>query len=227
MYRRAFWFEGKILELGSPRMDLLLREDEVKKLRTKASLNIEFSTKIALYAPTYRDTVDVSVYMMDYERLRENLIHKFGGNWCIIVRLHPLIANISQKLTLSEHVIDGSAYKDMYELMQASDILLTDYSNTMFEFAMMKRPVFLFAKDLVDYQCERGFYFDYASLPFAIADTEEKLYQDIMEYDDLYEAKRVEDFLDTTGVKEDGKAAKRVVDCIAKYSSSGKCDQPT
>jgi CDP-glycerol glycerophosphotransferase len=216
MYRRAFWFEGKIAEYGSPRMDLLLQEDNVKKRKTKTALNIPFFTRVAIYAPTYRDSKDVSVYQMNYEKLRESLTEKFGGKWCILVRLHPLIANISQKLTFSENVIDASRYKDMYELMQASDILITDYSNTMFEFALMKRPVFLFAKDLVTYQSERGFYFDYSILPFPIASTEQKLIQDIFDYAPLEEGKRVGEFLRTTGVKEDGNASKRVADHIIK-----------
>ncbi len=216
MYRRAFWFEGNIKEYGSPRMDLLLQQDNVKKRKTKTSLNIPFFTQIALYAPTYRDSDDVSVYQMNYEKLKASLSEKFGGKWCILVRLHPLIANISQKLTFSDDVIDASKYKDMYELMQASDVLITDYSNTMFEFAMMKRPVFLFAKDLLTYQSERGFYFDYASLPFPIASTEKKLLQDILDYDTAAEGKRMNEFLRTTGVKEEGNASKQVVDHINK-----------
>lgn len=216
MYRRAFWFQGKIEEFGTPRMDFLLQEDTIKKRNTKTSLSIPLFTKIALYAPTYRDSSDISVYQMDYEKLADTLVQKFGGKWCVIVRLHPLIANISHKLAFSKNVIDASSYRDMYELMQASDVLITDYSNTMFEFAMLKRPVFLFAKDLSTYQSERGFYFDYESLPFPIAAKEDKLFQDINDYDALYEGKRVAKFLEATGVKEDGTAAKKVVDCIIR-----------
>lgn len=226
MYRRAFWFEGKILELGSPRMDFLLKDDSVKKRKTKTSLNIPYFTKIALYAPTYRDNSDISVYQMDFEKLRETLINKFGGKWCIIVRLHPLIATISQKLTFSTNVIDATSYRDMYELMHASDALITDYSNTMFEFAMMKRPVFLFAKDLSTYQSERGFYFDYATLPFPIASKEASLLQDIMEFDSEYENNRFIDFLGAIGVKEEGTAAKKVVDVIEQRMGGGKSTTP-
>ncbi|MDD5936974.1 MAG: CDP-glycerol glycerophosphotransferase family protein [Clostridiales bacterium] len=216
MYRRAFFYEGAIKELGTPRMDLLLSVDEDKKHSTKAELHIPEDKKIALYAPTYRDTDDVSVYQMDYESLRQGFMRKFGGEWCIVIRLHPLVHNQSHELKLSENVIDASSYRDMYELMQASDVLITDYSNTMFEFAMTQKPVFLYAKDLITYQDERGFNFNYMSLPFAIATQEDQLEADIAAYDENVENSRVSGFFDSIGMKEDGMASKRVVDEIEK-----------
>lgn len=223
MYRRAFFYEGRIEQLGTPRMDILFNADNRKKRKTKTALGLSFFTKIALYAPTYRDSKDISVYQMDYEQLRQTLIQKFGGEWCIVVRLHPLVHNQSNDLKFTEHVINATNYRDMYELMQASDVLITDYSNTMFEFAMVKRPVFLYAKDLCSYRNERGFYFDYTSLPFTIATCEEQLRDDIRDYDEVKEQRRVDEFFIMNGVTEDGHASERVVDEIEKILSKRAC----
>ncbi len=216
MYRRAFFYKGRIEELGTPRLDILFHADNQKIRKTKSALGIPFFNKIALYAPTYRDGKDTSVYQMDFEQLRQTLIQRFGGEWCIVVRLHPLIHNQSSELKFTEHVIDATTYRDMYELMQASDVLITDYSNTMFEFSMVKRPVFLYAKDLHSYQNERGFYFDYMSLPFVIATFEEQLRDEIRNYEEVKEQRRVDKFLTVNGVIEDGHASERVVNAIEK-----------
>lgn len=220
MYRRAFFYEGRIEELGTPRMDILFRADNEKKRKTKTALGIPFFTKIALYAPTYRDSKDTSVYQMEYEQIRQTLKQKFGGEWCIVVRLHPLVHSQSSDLKFTENVIDATTYRDMYELMQASDVLITDYSNTMFEFAMIHRPVFLYAKDLCSYRNERGFYFDYTSLPFAVATCEEQLIEGIKNYDEIKEKRRVDEFLTWNGVTEDGHASERVVNEIEKLAFS-------
>lgn len=216
MYRRAFFFKGKILELGTPRMDLLLSNDYEKKKRIKAELGVKADIKLALYAPTYRDSDDVSIYQMDYERLVDKLQQRFGGEFRLIVRLHPLVQVQSHDLSFSKNVIDGNNYRDIYELMFASDVLITDYSNTMFEFSAVKQPVFLYAKDLVTYQNERGFYFDYMSLPYSITTSQEQLEDEIMAYDEVVEQTKVQEFFQTIGLKETGHASSDVADLIEK-----------
>ncbi len=220
MYRRAFFYEGEIVELGTPRMDLLLSEDRKKKERIKAKLGVKPETKLALYAPTYRDTEDASIYQMDYEHLTHILQQRFGGEFKLIVRLHPLVQAQSSGLAFSEHVIDGNKSRDIYELMFASDVLITDFSNTMFEFSFARRPVFLYAKDLSTYQSERGFYFDYNSLPYVIATSQEQLEEEIMGYEEEKEQAKVFEFFKAIGLKETGHASIDVADLIEKLVDS-------
>lgn len=213
MYRRAFWFHGEIAEWGSPRMDLLLSVNENRKNRIKSNLGIDKAKKIVLYAPTYRNSEDTSVYELNYDTLCMELSNRFGGEFIVIERLHPLVREQSTYLKRQGECIDASSYKDMYELMLISDVLITDYSNTMFEFALMNRPVFLYAKDYRNYNQERGFYFDFPTLPFSIAYTEEELKEKIRCYKDS-EQERVRQFLEVLEVKETGTASIKVADRI-------------
>lgn len=231
MYRRAFWYTGKILECGSPRMDYLLAKEgndidqtdvvkaasyETAAISIKKKLGIPENHKIAIYAPTYRSEGDLSVYEIDYKKLRTSLMEQTKKEWSVLVRLHPLAAKQSSGLSFGEHVYDMSSYKDLYELMKASDLLITDYSNIMFEFAIMGRPVILYAKDLEEYKSDRGFYFEYEKLPFPIAKTMEELSDTIACFDAAAEAIRVQAFLATAGVCETGHACKSVCDEIIK-----------
>ena len=211
MYRRAFWYQGEVAEWGSPRMDVLLKDDPQRKQKIKSNLGISKEQKVVLYAPTYRNTGDISVYELNYEKLCDALSKRFGGQFIAIERLHPLVREQSTMLKKQTKRIDASSYKDMYELMLIAEVLITDYSNTMFEFALRNQPVFLYAKDYSNYDRERGFYFDYATLPFPIAYQEDGLIQSIEEYqeDKLTEAKN---FLQELEVKETGQASRFVAD---------------
>ncbi len=214
LYRRAFWFSGEIAEWGSPRMDLLLSINKEKlKNHIKSSLGIEKTKKLVLYAPTYRSSEDLSVYRLDYDVLCMELSKRFGGEFAAIERLHPLVREQSARLKKQERYIDASTYKDMYELMMISDVLITDYSNTMFEFALMNRPVFLYAKDYRNYNTERGFYFDFPALPFPIAYKQSELIEKIRSYKDS-ERDRARLFLEELEVKETGTASIKVADRI-------------
>ena len=62
---------------------------------------------------------------------------------------------------LAGFAIDVSDHPDINELLLVSDVLVTDYSSVIYEFALLGRPMVFFAPDLEAYERERGFYFDY------------------------------------------------------------------
>ena len=214
MYRRAFFYEGEIIECGTPRNDAFIKGNLEKAASVKRSLSIGLETKIVLYAPTYRDGSEVSAYQFDFEQVRKAMEARFGGEFVMIVRMHPLVSALGDVLEYGDKILNGSHYPDMYELMLASDVLITDYSNTMFEFSMMKRPVFLYASDFTMYKKERGFYFDYYTLPYKIAADSEELIQCIVRFDEEEYQKELNRFFDTVNLKESGKAAEVVVQRI-------------
>lgn len=217
MYRRAFWFQGEILECGTPRIDLLLRDNEEIKYEIKSKLGIHKNNKVALYAPTYREGGDTSDYLLQFGRIQKELERFYSSDVTIVIRLHPLVAASSKDFHYSDNIVNGSYYLDMYELMYVTDLLITDYSNTMFEFAMMKRPVILFAKDLKNYSDERGLYFDYNSLPFPIARSEEEIIEILQTYNLDLNLKRAEEFFHHVNLIETGIASKEVVRKINEF----------
>lgn len=214
MYRRAFWFTGPILECGTPRNDILFKNELNLQDKIKKALNIGRNKKILLYAPTYRGEDEKYTYHMEFQKIQKAVHKRFGGEWVIIVRLHPLVTNHSNDFKYDSDLVNGSNYPDMYELLSASDILITDYSNTMFEFSMIKRPVFLYTRDLINYNKERGLYFSIDELPFTSALNDAALIRNIENFSEEDYLEKVEEFFDRVELIETGKASRMVVQKI-------------
>ena len=84
----------------------------------------------------------------------------------------------------------------------------------MFEFSFTGKPVFLYASDMKEYDDGRGFYFDYASLPYDKAENMEQLENSILEFNSVYYEDRVNGFFKGLVLYEDGLASKTVADKI-------------
>ena len=69
----------------------------------------------------------------------------------------------------NEEIINASSYPDVQELLTLSDTVITDYSSLMFDFALSKKPCFIFASDIANYQKERNFYFEIDKMPFPVS----------------------------------------------------------
>ncbi len=215
MYRRSFWYKGEILECGSPRNDILINPKKEIGEQVRRVLGIKEGVKIALYAPTYREgKYNTSAYSLDYERLLSELAAGFGGEWIVAVRLHPLVSAQSNALTYNAKVINATHYRDIYELMSESDVLITDYSNIMFEFSFTGKPVFLYAADMKEYDAVRGFYFEYASLPYYKAVNMPELSEGIKAFDKKEYEEQVTEFFQGLVLYEKGQASKAVADRI-------------
>jgi CDP-glycerol glycerophosphotransferase len=216
LYRNSFWYKGEIKEYGSPRNDILLKPDSGVKDKISKKLKIPADYKIAVYAPTYREGGNTMAYEMDFDKVLNKLTTKFGGKWVIAVRLHPLVSVLSSFITYNDNIINATYYRDIYELMAAGDVLITDYSNLMFEFSFMRKPVFLYAKDMNEYDKDRGFYFDYQTLPYDRAYNMTGLLDNILSFEEEEYLHRVEMFFKQIDLYEHGNASKLVSDLILK-----------
>lgn len=159
VFRRAFRYDGTILEVGSPRDDLLLApEASAGRRAVRARLGLDDSTRAVLYAPTWRDSPRLEL-ALDLAALRGAL----GDGWRMLLRAHPL-ARAEIPPAARGGTLDVSAHPDMRELLLAADVLVTDYSSAMFDFALTGRPMLFFTYDLADYRDRvRGFCFDFAA----------------------------------------------------------------
>lgn len=113
-------------------------------------------------------------------------------------------------------MVDASAYDDIQELFVACDVLISDYSDCMFEFSLTNKPVFLYASDLDEYLNGRSFYYDIHDLPFDIAENNDELKTCIENFDVFDYNIKMDEFHKTIGVLENGSASKLVVDYIIK-----------
>ena len=169
--------------------------------------------KIAVYAPTYRENGG-QVEFPDLEAIRKKLEERFGGEFVIVARVHPLVRKKIKDY--GSKVVDGSSFGDLYELLEASSVLITDYSNSLFEFAYAGKPVFLYATDAKEYEEVRGFYFDYAKLPYPHAASTQELCETIEDYSEFDHKNAQKEFFANIGVSEDGRASKRIADLILR-----------
>lgn len=216
LYRNAFWYDGEILECGYPRNDILVANhieeaNDIKYLK----FGICTQQKIVLYAPTFRVGKNIDVYDIDLQRCLVALKEKYNDDFQLLVRFHPNISKMSKDFVRKFKCIDVTFYEDMQELLLIADVLITDYSSTMFEFALMQKPVFLYANDEDDYKADRGYYFELDSLPFSVSRTNDELYKNIISFDEVRYKENLKEFMKELGINETGKAssivAKRII----------------
>lgn len=224
VYRNAFWnvTDSKIKLFGHPRNDLFFTEtSEVRsKVRKKYGLSDE---KVFFYAPTFREDYRTDCYYSDYQRLIEVLEEKFGGNWVIFLRLHPRVRHLAcEIITNYDCVIDVTDYADIQELLTSSDAMMTDYSSCIFDYMLSKRPAFIFANDIAEYNLERGFYYPLKDTPFPIAKNNREIVEIIKKFDAEKYIREVNRFLKGKGCIEDGKASERVIELVARLTDESK-----
>ncbi len=148
----------------------------------------------------------------DIDKFQKAIKCRFGREAVVLVRMHYF--NHSN-LTF-EKVVSASNYPDMQELLSAADMLITDYSSSIWDFALTQKPCILFTPDLKDYDIERGFYTDPVTWPGMLCETEEAMYAAISMYQEEQYSERVKEYLQKMGSYDDGKATKRVIEYIKK-----------
>lgn len=183
--RRAFLYQGDILEKGLPRNDIFFDNRKMSGAIKKV-LNyykIKENSKIILYAPTFRDDCGFDQYILEWSEIQKAFEERFGSECVIMIRLHPAILSRvdSSRLVHKNKTIDVSSYNDMQELICAADVLITDYSSTMFEAAILRKPCFLYVPDVEYYN--RGFYFQISELPFPYSINMQCLLENIRSFD--------------------------------------------
>jgi len=158
--RRAFDYRGEVLETGYPRNDLLARPDPAAADAVRRRLGIPEGHRVVLYAPTWRDDQrHGDRYRLDLRLDLAAARRELGRDHVLLVRPH---VHVGGSLPADGFVRDVADYPDVQELLLAADVLVTDYSSLMFDFAVTGRPMLFFTYDLAHYRDElRGFTFDF------------------------------------------------------------------
>jgi CDP-glycerol glycerophosphotransferase len=214
LYRRAFWFDGEILEYGCPRSDIFYQNNDEYKKKVHTYFKLRDEDKIILYAPTFRNSGSRECYNIDYPRLLGMLSEKWGGCWKVIIRLHPNLAEMQGFIPYGENILNGSEYPDINEIIVTSDLLITDYSSCMFDAMEAKKKIILYASDEESYMGERGTYFQLDELPFPVTHDNEELMDCVQLYDSNKFNNQVREFMDKMGFVNDGKASERCAQLI-------------
>ncbi len=225
MWRDGLIYDGEIKETGSPRCDVLFSDVEKKHIQLRKEYGIPTNAKICLYAPTFRGgsqstqrSVNIGVVSLEFNRLIAALEKKFDGTWYVFLRLHPQLAAFMKEFPVSEkssRLIDVSQRSDMAEILAATDAIITDYSTIIFEGFLTGQPGFIYADDLDDYIADRGtLMFDLDEIPFPVAQNNENLIKNIVDFDAEDYRKKVSQFIEKVGILEDGLASRNVVELM-------------
>lgn len=218
--RSAFGFTGELLETGLPRNDKFYGgQAERLYAEVRERLGLPADRKLLLYGPTWRDTAFGSRgrYALDLRCDLEALDYALGEDWTVLFRKHANVAN-GLSAEQREFAIDVSDYPDVQDLLCAADVLVTDYSSLMFDFANTGRPMLFFTYDLENYRDQlRGFYFDFeAESPGPLLKNNDDLLKAMFEIDAVKAeyADRYRSFRDKFCTWDDGRAATRVADAV-------------
>lgn len=213
-FANSFWYSGNILDFGTPRNDLLIQNPTELKAEVKKRLSIPLHKKIVLYAPTFRKDKGTECYNLDFARVCTALEKRFGEEWTVVLRLHPHLSgtNIFKDM---DNVVDATSYDDIQELLLTSDVLISDYSSLMFDFAISGKPVLLYASDLEEYcRNDRALYFDVHSLPFPIARDNDSLVAAVQDFCPSRYSDALKRFNKSVGTFEEGNASSKVSELI-------------
>ncbi|MFC8224756.1 CDP-glycerol glycerophosphotransferase family protein [Streptomyces sp. NPDC057287] len=227
--------ESTLLRTGYPRNDALLAarardeaEGRLPRPALAAELGLPDHRKVVLYAPTFRGGPG--------KRRRQRLLldaaafaERFGDTYTLLVRAHYLEA-ASLPACPPGTVVDVSRHHDVSELLALADVLVTDYSSIMFDYALLDRPIVLFAPDLDAYAAERGSYFDLREkAPGPVAATEEELFSALarLKASDTDFQERRAAFAEEFGGYDRGDAARAVVDTVfARHIDPSRTTSP-
>ncbi len=218
-YRRNFWYEGKILEIGMPKNDFwaraVERKDELKSFVYK-KFNLSQTKKIALYAPTFRKSDSINAYDLDYNRLISSLERYIGGEWVVMIRLHPNISKEAINIDYNEKIINASKYSDINELILASELVISDYSSCLYDAVYIEKPSLIYASDREQYEKNYGFALKLEDSPASIAENNDEMEQIIKEFDIPQYVEKCKRFSEKYGIIHSVNSSKKVAELILK-----------
>jgi CDP-glycerol glycerophosphotransferase len=208
--------QAKLLPVGYPRNDPLVNADGSAGAQTAAlrrKLDLDGRT-VVLYAPTFRSDRKgrpVKRLELPFDPLR--FAAEFGDTHVLLVRPHYL-STVALPPAARHAVRDVGRLPDVTPLLLLADVLVTDYSSIMFDYALLDRPMIFYVPDVEDYGRDRGGYFDLArTVPGPVLTGEDELLAALADLPGLrarYAGRRRE-FTARYGEYDQGGAARAVV----------------
>jgi CDP-glycerol glycerophosphotransferase len=209
IFRSAYAMRRPIWQEGYPRNDVL--HSATRAAAVRAAIGIPDGARVVLYAPTWRDDRTEMVDFVDLAAFARDL----DAGHVVLARGHSRTLAHGHDLE-GAGLIDVTSYPDMADLLLVADVLVTDYSSVMFDFAGTGRPIVFFTPDLAHYSADlRGFYFDLlAEAPGPVVSTREELLDAILAAADAQPeyAARAAAWRERFTPRDDGAAGRRVVE---------------
>lgn len=213
--------EDKFIPSGMPRNDRFFypssKRDEERKAFMK-KYDIPADNLLVLYAPTFRgnhhEQQDIDNQVCRAE-VADALSVRFGKKVSFLFRSHlPQDASSGQRNEKKLELTDMTAYPDMQDLLDYADVLITDYSSSIWDYSLTGKPAFLFTPDLESYLSERGFYTPIDRWPYTYVTTVEDLCSAIRNFSEKDCRERIDRHHKELGSFEEGTAAEAAMGII-------------
>ncbi len=209
-----------IKSLGLSRTDVFYRQETIDKayehfykLMPQAK-----GKKVISYAPTFRgrSAKALTPDMLDVKKFKKEL----SDEYVLIFKHHPITHNRPViPMECSDFAADFTEQLTIEELICITDIMIADYSSTIFEYALFEKPMVFFAYDLYNYFDWRGFYYNYDELtPGPVCFTNAEVIDYIKHVDERFNKAEVHDFKEKFMKSCDGHATKRIMDAFFEPS---------
>ena len=202
--------------LGYPRNDVLF-DDRLAYHDYKTKLDLEKFEKIILYAPTFRDITTKKVpFSTQFLKIFNDYLSE--NNFAFLLKQHP-----QEKSTLNyntySNIINVSNYVDIQEMLPFTDLLITDYSSIVTDFALLERPIIFYPYDIEEYSQMRNIKQDYyKDMPGPFVYNEEELLSEIkldkIHFNKPEYKQRFQKFQDDFNQFKDDKSSERLYDFL-------------
>ncbi|MFP7298701.1 CDP-glycerol glycerophosphotransferase family protein [Neobacillus niacini] len=218
-YAEAFAIdESKVLATGIPKTDIFFDEEYRRKTTEKLESlypQIKTADKVILFGPTFRGGGPKTAYYpmnkLDFKALAE---YCKAHNAIAIFKMHFLVKNkLEIPAEYSDIFIDATDYREINDILFIADVLITDYSSTVYEYSLLNKPMLFYAFDLEEYISARDFYDKFEDfVPGKIVRTFNELINSLETEE--YEFEKVELFRKKNFEFLEGGASDRVIDWI-------------
>jgi CDP-glycerol glycerophosphotransferase len=215
--------EKHFYEIGLPRNDELYHIEREKVLAIKQKLKLPLDKKVILYAPTYREFNKDNCFdniiknPFDFEKMEQEL----SDEYVLVVTAHYLVGKFLGLPKDNPFIINAFEYPYINDLLMIADILISDYSSVVWDYAILERPILCFGYDYDRYMEERGTYLDLEKTFFnGVIKTQEKLLEVIKNMDFEKQRRHTKKLKEEYVVLEEN-AAKKITQIILKEKKEG------
>lgn len=223
-YAEGFGMDiNNIKATGFPRTDLLFDNEYKNTIREDIYTTYpEFrNKKIIMFAPTYRgESTKIAYY--DWEKLDlDKIYEELKDEYIFVIKWHPAVYNNIkigkyEGYNLEKYngfFVDLSENRDINDLLLITDVLITDYSSVIFDYALLNKPIVYYTYDLDEYESGRGLYYDFKDYVFGdVTKNCDELIQAIKRGNMATELRS--DFMQKFMLACDGKSTKKTCDWI-------------
>ncbi len=193
---------GELFLGGYPRNEIFFDREARARVKEKYGLN---GVKSILYMPTWRGDAN-AVKKVDQVSDIERLAKELGEGYRVYVKFHPAMKTEGTGFTYCRQAPTDI---EVYEFLNAVDILITDYSSVLFDFANAEKEIILYQYDKEEYFKERGTYTEAEeNIPFKTAYT----FDELLELVQKANEEKHPAFLERFCAYDHARAAKTAVD---------------